>query len=195
MSNFTDNPVDLDDSLACEPGGNQLVKKKKRAAHLTAHELMESIIRFIIKENVFFYDDEEEEEDHNLKSIAEIKAIMPQIVAAAQKEYEEWEVDENGMHWLLGSGGICQEIANAMADVLMNAGFEASIVSASIGEQHVYVVLKASEGIFSVDINPYLYETGGGYSWKKIPNVVFDESFIDIDKLDPDPKNFNEYTS
>ncbi len=52
MSNFTDNPVDLDDSLACEPGGNQLVKKKKRAAHLTAYELMEALISEMISENL-----------------------------------------------------------------------------------------------------------------------------------------------
>jgi len=29
-----------------------------------------------------------------------------------------------------------------------------------------------------VDIPPYTYETGGGYNWKKIPDVTFDASDI-----------------
>ena len=49
MSDFTDNPIDLDKSLASEPGGNQLVKKKKKAAHLSWYDLMESILNKIIK--------------------------------------------------------------------------------------------------------------------------------------------------
>ena len=43
MGNFTDDPIDLEKSLACEPGGNQLVKKKKKAAYLSYYDLMENI--------------------------------------------------------------------------------------------------------------------------------------------------------
>ena len=51
MAQFTDNNFDIEDALASEPGGNQLVKKKKRAAHLSWYELMENIIKQITKEN------------------------------------------------------------------------------------------------------------------------------------------------
>lgn len=51
MAGFTDDPIDLEDSLASEPGGNQLVKKKKRAAHLSWHELMENIIQRIVEQD------------------------------------------------------------------------------------------------------------------------------------------------
>lgn len=44
MASFTDDPIDIEKSLACVPGGNKLVKKKKKSAHLTWHELMESDI-------------------------------------------------------------------------------------------------------------------------------------------------------
>jgi hypothetical protein len=44
MASFTDDPIDIEDSLACKPGGNQMVKKKKRYAYLSWNELMESIV-------------------------------------------------------------------------------------------------------------------------------------------------------
>lgn len=44
MASFTDDPIDLDKSLACEPGGNELVKKKKKSAYLSWNELMENVI-------------------------------------------------------------------------------------------------------------------------------------------------------
>lgn len=48
MASFTDDPIDLEDSLACEPGGNQLVKKKKKAGYLSWYELMENVINKLI---------------------------------------------------------------------------------------------------------------------------------------------------
>jgi len=36
--------------------------------------------------------------------------------------------------------------------------------------------------------------TGGGYNWKKIPDVKFDKSDITVELLDPDPNSFREYT-
>lgn len=51
MAGFTDDPIDIEDSLASEPGGNQIVKKKKRTAHLSWHELMENILKRISKED------------------------------------------------------------------------------------------------------------------------------------------------
>lgn len=34
-----------------------------------------------------------------------------------------------------------------------------------------------------MDIPPRVYETGGGYSWKKIPDVVFKSDDIVIDNI------------
>lgn len=115
------------------------------------------------------------------------------LIKAAQKEYDEWEQNEEGYCDYLGYGGICQDIAEAMANVLSENGIECSTVSQQIGEQHVYVIAKTEDGVYEVDISPYTYESGGGYCWKKIPNVVFDQSDIIINRLSPDPEDFEQY--
>lgn len=120
-------------------------------------------------------------------------SLKSKLAHSAQKVYDEWEQDENGYCDILGEGGICQDIADAMADVLSNNGIECSTVSQSSGEQHVYVVARTEDGVYMVDIPPYLYETGGGYNWKKIPDVEFDERYIVIDGLTSDPDEYYDY--
>lgn len=119
--------------------------------------------------------------------------LKNELVKAAQKEYDEWEQNEEGYCDYLGYGGICQDIAEAMANVLSENEIECSTVSQQVGEQHVYVIAKTEDGVFEVDISPYTYEKGGGYCWKKIPNVVFDKSDIIINRLSPDPDDYEQY--
>ena len=38
--------------------------------------------------------------------------------------------------------------------------------------------------IFSIDIPYYVYEEGGGFTWKKINNVKFDERDVVIDVIE-----------
>jgi transglutaminase-like putative cysteine protease len=120
-------------------------------------------------------------------------SLKPKLALAAQTVYDEWKQDENGYCDMFGKGGICQDIADAMADILTNNVIECSTVSQQCGEQHVYVVAKTEDGIYNVDIPPYLYETGGGYCWKKIPDVEFDERYVVIDRLSSNPNEFDEY--
>jgi transglutaminase-like putative cysteine protease len=120
-------------------------------------------------------------------------SLKSRLVLSAQKVYDEWEQDENGYCDMLGEGGICQDIADAMADVLSNNGIECSTVSQVSGEQHVYVVARTEDGVYNVDIPPYLYETGGGYCWKKIPDVEFDERYLVINRLSSDPDEYYDY--
>lgn len=121
-------------------------------------------------------------------------ALMPEFIQAAQKEYDQWEQDEEGFCEELGMGGICQDIAEAICRVLSTHGFDCSSVSQQVGEQHVYAVAKAEDGVYEVDIPPYVYETGGGYCWKKIPGVRFDDSCIVVNLLSSDPEDFEKYT-
>ena len=119
--------------------------------------------------------------------------IKTELASAAQKVYDEWNQDDNGEDDMLGGGGICQDIADAMANILSNHGIECATVSQTVGEQHVYVVAKTEDGVFNVDINPFHYETGGGYNWKKIPDVKFDQRYVTIEKLSSNPEDFNQY--
>ncbi len=126
-----------------------------------------------------------------LKTKEDLLRLLPLLVKAAQDEYNQWTQDVDGNDPELGGGGICQEIAGAMAGVLSNNGIECNTVSAQIGEQHVWVICKLTDGVYSVDISPYTYETGGGYNWKKIPNVIFSTEDISIHKDSSDPMEFD----
>ena len=121
-------------------------------------------------------------------------SIKQEMASAAQTVYDSWEQNEEGYDEMLGEGGICQDIADALCNVMSKHNIECTTVSQSIGDQHVYSVAKIEDGVYEVDINPYHYETGGGYNWKKIPDVVFDERFIHIQRLSADPEEFNQYT-
>lgn len=123
----------------------------------------------------------------------ELDFLRLDFAKAAQKVYDEWEQDEDGHCDWLGYGGICQDIAEAICDVLLEHDYECSSVSATIGEQHVYTIVKTDDGVYEVDISPYTYETGGGYCWKKIPNVIFDENDIIISRLSSDPEEYEMF--
>jgi len=150
-----------------------------------------------LREDEEFEEDEEEDEEEDfshLKNETHLKSLFPLLVAAAQKEYDQWRQDEDGIDEVLGSGGICQDIASEMASVMNSHGIDCSTVSQSQGEQHVYCICKLQEGVYEVDISPYVYETGGGYNWRKIPNVKFDESHLSVSLLSHDPNEFEAFT-
>lgn len=118
--------------------------------------------------------------------------IRPQLAAAAQKVYDEWE---QGPDDPLNGGGICQDIAAAIADVISRATrYQATTLSATCGEQHVWCVTYTKKEAYNVDIPFSTYETGGGYSWKKIPDVTFDANDITFDRTDPPgPDGYGDY--
>lgn len=136
------------------------------------------------------YEDDEDEVPENLASINEFKAIVPSLVPVVQKVYDDWQQDEDGYDEEVGNGGICHVIVDKMIDA---AGeFDLYSVS-STHEQHVYIIGKFKEGIFEIDVPHRRYETGGGFTWTKLPGVVFDADDIVISCLDRDPKRISQY--
>lgn len=129
-----------------------------------------------------------------LNSIKEVEALKKELADAAQREYDDWVQDEDGNHEELGTGGICHIIAEKLTDVLYNHGIQRVQTVSSTSEQHVYVVGQFREGIYLIDVPYRYYETGGGYNWKKIPDVKFDESYIQIERLDINPRKLKQYT-
>ena len=126
------------------------------------------------------------------KKKSDILSLRPQMAQAAQKVYDEWDQSGEEGDVELGFGGICQDIAEAIVEVLDHHGIEAGSVSQSIGEQHVYAIAQVEEGVFEVDISPYTYERGAGYTWKKKPNIKFAPDDIAVSLIDKDPKKFEE---
>lgn len=134
--------------------------------------------------------DEDELDVGPLPTLADAMALTPELAAAAQKVYDDW--DEDNIDEYAG-GGICHFIAEEMVSIFDNHDIEAASVSSS-HEQHVYAVIKVEEGVYTVDISYGLYERGAGFSWTKIPNVVFAPDFVDFYRVSVDPNDFEEYT-
>lgn len=127
-------------------------------------------------------------------SVDAMKNLKVRLASAAQAVYDAWEQDEEGHDEEYGGGGICHDIADAMAEALGHAGIEAASVTQSVGEVHVFVVAKFAEGVYSVDIPPYLYEKGSAYTWTKVPGVKFRPEDIDLYLVDRNPEKFEDYT-
>lgn len=136
---------------------------------------------------------------------AEIVELLPQIAAAAQNVYDDWEQDEYGADAEGCVGGICHLIADEICGVLGAAGIECSPISATVGEQHVWVVAKVGDvdengdverhdaGVWSIDIPPHVYESGAAYTWTKLPGVQFRDDDIVVYQESPDPSDFERY--
>lgn len=135
------------------------------------------------------WEDEDQSYEH-LPSVAHAKAQLPRLLERAQRVYDNWDEEDRDTY---AGGGICHIIADAICDVLSSEGIECATVSCS-HEQHVYVAGKFAEGVYTIDIPYHVYETGGGFSWQKIPNVVFEPDHVVWYKASSNPAHFDQYT-
>lgn len=139
-------------------------------------------------------EDEAEFDVSSLNSVSEITDVVKdEMVKVAQEQYDAWKQDHNGQNDELGSGGICHLIADDLINVLYRHKIENVQSVCSNYEQHVYVVGQFKEGIYEIDIPYDVYETGGGYTWKKIPDVQFSRNDIVISRLSSDPSEYSNY--
>lgn len=134
--------------------------------------------------------------EHNIRGDSkQLMGLRPALATAAQKVYDGWDQSSEEGDPELGFGGICQDVADAMADVLSQKGIESQIAdSHGMGDQHVWVVAQVKDGIFNVDIHPSVYESGSGYTWNKKPDVHISANHVNISLLDDNPSNYSEYT-
>lgn len=110
--------------------------------------------------------------------------LRSQLAAAAQAAYAEWAQDGEGYDEALGAGGICQDVAEAMVGVLVEAGIDAMTVdNQGMGDQHVWVVAWTADEAFVVDIPPHVYETGGGYTWRKRSDVTIEPTDVMVEEM------------
>lgn len=126
----------------------------------------------------------------SVPNLVKLKSLRPKFVKAAQGVYDEWKGDDDEE---LNGGGICDQIADTISGICNQNGIEAATMVASVGEQHIFTIVKLSDGVYSVDISPYRYETGSGFQWKKIESVKFQINDIEIDKVSSNPDDFEDY--
>ena len=119
--------------------------------------------------------------------------LKGRFAETAQKVYDEWEQDEQGVDEVLGAGGICAEIANAIAEVIARNAIDCQVTEGGQeGDDHSWLLVYDDDEAWGIDIPHSLYETGGGYNWKKIPDVTFTANDVEIFPLDIDPKQLKE---
>jgi hypothetical protein len=139
-------------------------------------------------------EDEEEfdEPERKFPSVKMLDPLLPEIAEAAQKIYDLWDQDEDGYDEEHGSGGICHIIADQIVHIISAAGGDVYTVSDNF-EVHVYAVAAFAEGVFTIDIPYRTYETGGGYTWTKIPNVHFTANDVVVNCIDSNPNHLPQY--
>jgi len=119
------------------------------------------------------------------KTLETLVALRPAIAALAQETYDAWDEDNTDVY---AGGGICHLIADEIADALWEAGIPARTISSNF-EQHVYILAQLATGVYEVDVHHSLYETGGGFCWKKLPDVKFYPEDVTISQLSHDPED------
>ena len=136
-------------------------------------------------------DYDNEDEFSSLPSVQQGEQLRPLLIKAAQQVYDDWDEEDRDTY---AGGGICHLIADVFSNILWDHKINSSTVSSS-HEQHVYVVAQFREGVYSIDLHYSYYETGGGFTWQKIPNVVLDPGDIHFYKITSDPGEFEAITS
>jgi len=111
--------------------------------------------------------------------------LRPQFAAAAQSVYDAWEQDESGFDEELGEGGICTQVCQEMMSTAYNGLVEdfpdvETEEGGQDGDDHSWLIVTAAGEAYGVDISPGVYETGGGYSWKKRKDVTIRPEFVDV---------------
>ena len=126
----------------------------------------------------------------------ELLLLFPKIIKVAQKEYDQWDESDIDTY---ANGGICHLIADEILNIVATLdNVNISTYTYSHIQHQVVVVGRAinmedeedsnytDKECFIIDIPYYCYETGGGFSWKKIPDVEFDETMIQLHEVDYD---------
>lgn len=117
----------------------------------------------------------------------ELERLRPNLAAAAQRIVDEWEQDEEGLDPDLGSGGVCDRISDALGDVIFGEVDGVNVTEGGWeGDDHAWIIVYDDSDAFAVDIPPGVYETGGGYSWKKIEGAQIGPEDVVIEKVDRD---------
>lgn len=115
--------------------------------------------------------------------VADILALRCRLVVAAQEVLDDWQQDENGLDPDLGTGGPCDRVANAIADVISETLPDVRIQDGGQdGDDHAYTVVSRGTEEVLVDIPAHVYETGSGYCWRKRPGVRIQEADIYVGK-------------
>jgi len=105
-----------------------------------------------------------------------LEGLRPAIARAAQQVVDEWPVE---------SGGVCDIIAETMSGLILDAVDCNVRTGGHPGDDHAWLIVGTGRTGFRVDIPPGVYETGGGYTWKRIEEARIRPEDVIIERLPP----------
>jgi len=117
----------------------------------------------------------------------QLMSLRPLIAKAAQAIYDEWEQEDQ-----CDLGGICDEIAREVMGIIAQHAHCEVTDGGHDGDDHAWVIAYNKNKAYGVDIPPETYETGGGYCWKKIPNVTFKPTDVHVWDLQLSPEHISQ---
>lgn len=109
------------------------------------------------------------------------------IAKKAQAIYNDWQQDEEGFDDCYGSGGICDEIADAIVNVLTTVDvncYTENYADRGFNHTSVTAIDYTRREAFEVDIPYTVYEIGSGYNFEKIIDVLIKPEDVYINELD-----------
>lgn len=118
----------------------------------------------------------------------DLEALRPQLAQAANKIIEEWTQDDEGMDDMVGTGGVCDEVSQAMGSVIPWDTHEGG----AEGDDHSWLIVVRGEEVVGVDIPPGVYETGGGYNWTKLEDHRVEPHHVEIFEMDIPASEFED---
>lgn len=118
----------------------------------------------------------------NTPLIHRLGTLRPALARAAQGVYDDW--DQGGSDNEYGGGGICDNVAQALAVVVNGALPDVTITDGGQdGDDHAFIVVLTDNEAVAVDIPPGVYEIGGGYNWTKRQGVHIRSTDVVFDTL------------
>ena len=108
---------------------------------------------------------------------------LPKLTKIAQKLYDEWNQDEEGYDEVLGTGGICDEMAEKFCDYIIRTMKYDAFSYYDEYSTHTYCIVYDDNAAYILDLPADVYEKGYLYTWKKIKNVIIKESDFEIIKV------------
>jgi hypothetical protein len=140
---------------------------------------------------------------HKQDFLSNLESLTSEFVEAAQKIYDDWDEHPD----VYFGGGICHLIADAFVEIVYKhyPHYTASTFTRD-DIQHVETIVfnidsdslnddvdvETDIETVMIDLSPYIYENGGGFSWTKIPDVEFDNNDITFYRTYTDRKYIGE---
>jgi len=140
---------------------------------------------------------------HKQDFLSNLESLTSEFVEAAQKIYDDWDEHPD----VYFGGGICHLIADAFVEIVYKhyPHYTASTFTRD-DIQHVETIVfnidsdslnddvdvETDIETVMIDLSPYIYENGGGFSWTKIPDVEFQNNDITFYRTYTDRKYIGE---